>query len=120
MGPESILPRLGDTMHPALKSRRKICRGKYFAGLIASSTFADGAIGKSYLAIINNFSAKLDREKVRPDKIIELEKIDTVLRNQKIESVCIITERKNKTQLAMVADNDDGSSTIFRFKIKTD
>jgi hypothetical protein len=85
---------------------------------LTSSTYTDGPIGKSYLWIINNFSEKLNVDKVLPDKIIELDKIDAGFKNQKIESVCIIAERKNETQLAMVADNDNGTSTLFKLAIE--
>jgi hypothetical protein len=55
--------------------------------------------------------------KVAPDRIIELNKIDTGFKNQKIESICVLSERTNKTQLAMVADNDNGSSTLFKITV---
>ena len=84
---------------------------------LTESTYKDGAIGKSYLWIINDLSKKIAAEKLVPDKIIELEKIDAGFTNRKIESVCIIAERKNEVQLAMVSENDDGASVIFRLTI---
>jgi len=82
-----------------------------------SSTYTDGPIGNSLLWIINDFSEKMNTGKVAPDRIIELNKIDTGFKNQKIESICVLSERTNKTQLAMVADNDNGSSTLFKITI---
>jgi hypothetical protein len=82
-----------------------------------SSTYTDGPIGNSLLWIINDFSEKMNTGKVAPDRIIELNKIDTGFKNQKIESICVLSERTNKTQLAMVADNDNGSSTLFKITV---
>lgn len=84
-----------------------------------TSTYKDGAIGKSYLWIINNVSEKPFSDDFKPDKIIDLEKLDSRFRKQKIESVCLINENSGEYQLAMVADNDNGSSTIFKLSIKT-
>jgi hypothetical protein len=86
---------------------------------LTSSTYIDGPIGKSYIWIVNNFSDKMNAEKIVPDKIIELNKINTGFKDQKIESVCILSERKNKTQLALVSDNDNGSSSLFKITINT-
>lgn len=87
---------------------------------LTESTYKDGVIGKSYLWIINDLSKKINAEKLIPDKIIELEKIDSGFKNQKIESVCIVAEKSNEMQLAMVADNDDGSSTVFKLRLNVD
>ncbi len=74
----------------------------------------DGAIGKSYLWIIENITSKKKWKAVNPDKIIDLENIDPKFRGQKIESVCITKETKNFLHLVLAADNDDGSSSLFK------
>jgi len=82
------------------------------------NSYTDGAIGKSYLWIINNISNKLDSKILSPDKIIDLEEIDPRFKKQKIESAIVISETNELINLVLVADNDDGSSTIFRFSLK--
>ena len=82
------------------------------------SSFEDGSIGKSYLWIINNISNKLNSKTIQPDRTIDLEKIDPRFKGQKIESATVISETNELIHLALVADNDDGSSTIFRVSIK--
>jgi len=84
------------------------------------SAYEDGTIGKSYLWIINNISEKLTSKSAKPDKIIDLEKIDSRFKGQKIESATIIKETDKLIYLALVADNDDGTSTIFKMSIKRD
>ena len=82
------------------------------------NSYSDGAIGKSYLWIINNFSNKLNSNTIAPDRIIYLEEIDTRFKKQKIESAAVIGETNNLIHLVLVADNDDGSSTLFRFSLE--
>jgi len=82
------------------------------------NSYDDGAIGQSYLWMINNISTKLNNKSIGPDRIIDLEKIDVRFKKQKIESVTVIKEIDSLIYLALVADNDDGSSTIFRMSIK--
>ena len=82
------------------------------------SSFEDGAIGKSYLWIINEVSNKLNNKTIGPDRIIDLEKIDPRFKGQKIESATVISENNGLIHLVLVADNDDGSSTVFRMSIK--
>jgi hypothetical protein len=77
----------------------------------------DGAIGKSYLWIINNISSKKRWKAVNPDKIIDLVVADARFKGHKIESVCITKETNKFLYLVLVADNDDGSSTLFRMVI---
>jgi hypothetical protein len=74
----------------------------------------DGAIGKSYLWIIENITSKKKWKAVNPDKIIDLEDLDPKFKGQKIESVCITKETKNFLHLVLAADNDDGSSSLFK------
>lgn len=74
----------------------------------------DGTIGKSYLWIIKNISARKKWKAINPDQVIDLEAIDQRFKGQKIESVCIIKETENFLHLVLVADNDDGGSSIFK------
>ena len=84
------------------------------------SSFEDGAIGKSYLWIVKNISFKKNQQSISPDRVIDLESIDRRFKGQKIESACITGETKNLISLVLVADNDDGSSNIFRMNLVKD
>ena len=86
---------------------------------LTASVYEDGEIGKSYLWIINGISEKLNQNNLAPDKIIDLEQLDSSFKKQKIESVCLVNEKKNEVQVGLVADNDDGSSTVFKLTINT-
>jgi len=76
--------------------------------------YADGEIGKSYLWIINDFSSKEKLDTMNPDKIINLEETDKRFSRQKIESVCIISENNGEKVLILTADDDQGSTVLFR------
>jgi hypothetical protein len=78
----------------------------------------DGAIGKSYLWIVNNINSKRNWKGINPDKIIDLEKVDHRFKGQKIESVCITSETRDFLHLVLAADNDDGSSTLFTMVVE--
>ena len=77
------------------------------------STYEDGAIGKSYLWIIDSISRKIHSRRIQPSRVIDLETIDISFKGQKIESVCVIKETNGSLYLGLAADNDDGSSTLF-------
>jgi hypothetical protein len=81
------------------------------------SVHEDGAIGKSYLWIVNKISGKLNSMVIRPEKVIDLETTDPRFNGQKIESATIIEETKKFMRLVLVADNDDGTSTVFKMSI---
>ena len=81
------------------------------------SNYEDGAIGKSYLWIINNISTKLNDKTIKHNRLIDLEYTDSRFKGQKIESSTIIKETDKLIYLALVADNDDGSSTVFKMSI---
>ena len=49
------------------------------------NNYDDGAIGKSYLWIINNISTKLNNKTIKRDRVIDLEYIDSRFKGQKIE-----------------------------------
>jgi hypothetical protein len=83
-----------------------------------SSALHDGAIGKSYLWMINNISEKKRVSAVSADKIIDLDVLDKRIKGHKIESACIIFENKKEKNIALVADDDNVASTIFKVTIK--
>jgi len=82
------------------------------------SSYEDGAIGKSFLWIIDDFSTKKRWAAINPNKSIDLEKLDKRFSGQKIESVCIMDETKHFLHLVLAADNDDGSSTLFKIIVE--
>jgi len=82
------------------------------------NNFDDGTIGKSYLWIIKNISSKKGWKAINPDQVIDLEAIDPKFKSQKIESVCITKETKNFLHLVLAADNDDGSSNLFKLIVE--
>ena len=83
-----------------------------------SSNTGDGAIGRSYLWIVKNISSKKNWKIINPDEIIDFEKLDQRFKGQKIESVCVMDETKNFLHLVLAADNDDGSSSIFKLIVE--
>jgi len=78
----------------------------------------DGTIGKSYLWVVDNFSTKKNWKAMNPDQVLDLGAMDPKLKGQKIESVCIEKETKDFFHLVLVADNDDGSSNVFRLLVE--
>jgi len=78
----------------------------------------DGAIGKSYLWIVENISSKRNWKAINPDQVIDLEATDPRFKGQKIESVCITKETRNFLHLVLAADNDDGSSSLFKLIVE--
>ena len=81
------------------------------------NSYDDGTIGKSYLWIIDNISTRIDNKTLGTKRVIDLEYIDARFKGQKIESATVMSESDKFIQLAMVADNDDGSSTVFKMSI---
>ncbi|MGK2862577.1 MAG: DUF6929 family protein [Chitinophagaceae bacterium] len=81
------------------------------------NSIQDGSIGKSYLWIINDISSKKRLTAINPDRIIDLDQLDSRFKGQKIESVCILSENRNKKELALVADDDQGGTVLFRIII---
>lgn len=79
-----------------------------------ASAYADGAIGGSYLGWIDRFSTKMQTQTVVADGLIALHKTDKRFYRQKIEGLCAISSSAGTTELVLVADNDDGQSTLFK------
>jgi hypothetical protein len=78
----------------------------------------DGAIGDSYLAIIENASRKILRHKMKINQLINIGDADKSLRGYKMESVTIQSEKNGRLKLQLVADNDDGVSCLFKIRLK--
>lgn len=78
---------------------------------------ADGTIGESYLWIINDLSSKRKMVAMNPDKVIDLNALDKRFEGHKIESVCITSETRSAMDILLVADNDDGKSVLFKFRL---
>jgi hypothetical protein len=81
------------------------------------STQTDGAIGKSYLWVIDNLSSKKRLTAINPNRIIDLESVDKRFSGHKIESVCILSENRTSFHLTLVADDDKGTSLLFTLKL---
>jgi hypothetical protein len=82
------------------------------------NAYDDGEIGKSYLWLVNNMSSKTHWKAINPDRVIDLEKTDEAFKGQKIEGVCVWKETAEYLYLLLVADNDDGGSSVFKVAVK--
>jgi hypothetical protein len=78
----------------------------------------DGPIGDSYLAIVENASRKILHKRMRVNELINLTQADKVFRGFKMESVCLQSEKEGRAKLQLVADNDTGSSYLFKARLK--
>lgn len=78
------------------------------------NTYQDGAIGKSYLWIVKDFTLKQTYSAINPFKIIDLESIDPRFKTQKIESVTLVSDIKDGEQIILVSDDDKGGSVLFK------
>ena len=81
------------------------------------SSHEDGAIGKSYLWIINDISTKMIDRALGTKRVIDLEYIDRRFKGQKIEAATVIKETDKLIYLALVAENDDGKSIVFKMSV---
>jgi hypothetical protein len=78
------------------------------------NSYDDGAIGKSYLWIINDISTKRRWTAINPDRIIDLEQLDARFKGNKVESVCIVADNRKEKELVLVADDDKGGTVLFK------
>lgn len=78
---------------------------------------SDGTIADSYIGWIRLFSHKLDDRVLRPDDMVRLSTVDKVFGKQKIESLCIENVKEDVIIMHLVADNDDGKSSLFKIRL---
>jgi hypothetical protein len=119
-----IIPLAAQKDTASFKGTSGLCYAKESDQLILTistedtrSSHEDGAIGKSYLWIINNISTKINDRALGTKRVIDLEYIDSRFKGQKIESATVINETNKLIYLALVAENDDGRSTVFKMSI---
>ena len=117
----SIIPFAAQKYTSSFKGISGACYAKESDKLILTvstedtkNSYEDGAIGNSYLWIIDNISTKINNKALGQKRVIDLEYIDSRFKGQKIESATVIKETNKLIYLVLVADNDDGSSTIFK------
>lgn len=83
-----------------------------------ANSFDDGAIGDSYLAIVENASRKILRKKMNVNVLINLSEVDEAFKGYKLESATILSEKNGRLKMHLVADNDTGKSFLFRVRLK--
>ncbi|MEP7317381.1 MAG: hypothetical protein ABI921_01525 [Panacibacter sp.] len=82
------------------------------------NSYDDGAIGKSYLGIIEDAYRKITKGRIKINELIDLPATNKKFDGYKIESVCIQTERRHRMKLHLVADNDTGESYLFKIRLR--
>lgn len=83
-----------------------------------ANSYDDGAIGDSYLAIVENASRKVSRKKMNVNELINLSEVDDAFKGYKLEGCTIVGEKNGRVKLHLVADNDSGKSFLFRVRLK--
>ncbi|WP_207493860.1 DUF6929 family protein [Aridibaculum aurantiacum] len=82
-----------------------------------TNAFDDGAIGDSYIGMINNASSALQSGQVNVTTWHQLPAVSPQFDGQKIESIAIESVKGDKVIAHLVADNDKGNSVLFRIAI---
>ena len=78
----------------------------------------DGAIGDSYIGVIENAYRKMYRKRAKINDQLSLPSANEGFHGYKMESVCIQSEKRGKMKLHMVADNDHGESYLFKVQLR--
>jgi hypothetical protein len=81
------------------------------------NTYDDGAIGDSYFGWVTQISQKLNGQDVLLDGIVNLSDVDPAFKGEKMEGVCLSAVTDKGWYLHLVADNDQGASTLFHIKV---
>jgi hypothetical protein len=89
-----------------------------FSTELTGSATADGAIGDSYIALIKNARAQIENNSLKADTLINLTPVLKTGKPMKIESVAVQKVRGSTLRLFLAADNDDGTSHLFRISAR--
>jgi hypothetical protein len=84
------------------------------------NAYDDGAIGDSYIGWVRDISQKLNSGSVLLDGITNLSDADPAFKGEKVEGACLSAVTDNGWYLHLVADNDQGASTLFHIKLLLD
>lgn len=88
---------------------------------LTGSATSDGAIGDSYLAIVYDAKKKLlESNTIKAETLINLTQAMNNKLPQKIESLAVTRVCRKKMRLFLSADNDDGTTHLFRAALKLD
>lgn len=82
------------------------------------NAYDDGIIIGSAIGVVYDAYQKLGKKELVIDELQELEKMDTLFANQKIESICITSKSENKYICTLVSDNDNGKSELFEVSLQ--
>lgn len=85
---------------------------------LTNNALEDGEIGTSYFGYITNFSKKLQQKTITIDTFLDLTPVLQQKGAQKIESVTVEKVKRKSATLHLAADNDDGSSHLFKIRFK--
>lgn len=78
----------------------------------------DGAIGDSHFGWIENYSTQLNKSEITPSGILNLTDMNAAFAGQKIESLTMESFSNNVFVFHLAADNDDGSSGLFKVMVR--
>ncbi|HVI47523.1 MAG TPA: hypothetical protein VM802_21815 [Chitinophaga sp.] len=87
-----------------------------FSSENTSNTYDDGEIGDSYIGWITNAAGKLTAPEIQLDGLLNLSTSDNTFKGQKIEGLCIESVSGNEYNIHLVADDDLGSTMLFKIK----
>lgn len=86
---------------------------------VSSTATTDGVIGDSYLAMVQNCSRQLNGgNTLKADTLINLTPVLKRNKPMKIESVAVHKVAGRRLRLFLAADNDDGTSHLFRVSVR--
>lgn len=86
---------------------------------VAATATRDGRIGPSYLAIVEKVSQQLSAgTELVADTLLPLAQVLHADTPMKIESVTATRVRQRKAELVLAADNDNGTTHLFRISFK--
>lgn len=78
----------------------------------------EGALGDSYLAVIENASRKVVRKKMKVNTLFHLRETNEAFTGFNMQSVCIRTEKNMRLKLYLLAENKTGSNSVFTVRVK--
>ncbi|MCW3465755.1 DUF6929 family protein [Chitinophaga nivalis] len=83
-----------------------------------ANAYDDGEIGDSYIAWITNVSTRLHHRALTCDGYVALGAVSEVLKQQKIEGICVESITADSWILHLASDNDAGATGLFRISFR--